>query len=87
MLLDEYQEEFAVLSFCITLIGNQLDQSKLKEVYLDTVKCIPPEEYDRILNLAKADSEALIKRTNTLRKLWPDSKKQFLFDYTEKIIS
>jgi len=87
MLLDEYDEEFAVLSFCITLIGNQLEQSKLKEVYLDAVQCIPPEEYDRILTLTKANSEALTKRMNALRKLWPESKKRFLFHFTEKIIS
>jgi hypothetical protein len=87
MLLDEYDEEFAVLSFCITLIGNQLEQSKLKEVYLDAVQCIPPEEYDRILSLTKANSEALTKRMNALRKLWPESKKRFLFHFTEKIVS
>jgi hypothetical protein len=87
MLLDEYHEEFAVLSFCIGLIGNQLEQSKLKEVYLDVVKCVPPEEFDRILHLAKTDNDALIKKTNALRGLWSDSKKQFLFNYTEKIIS
>ncbi len=86
MLLDKYHEEFAILAFAIVLIGDQLEQSKLKEVYLNELKYIPSEEVDAVLLQAKTNREEFGKKLDALRTAWSDYKKQRLFDFSEEII-